>query len=301
MNKVLVTGASGYLGRHIPDHILQAGGSVSVLGRSPWHQQRDNVDFHKVDLMNIDRNAFGDIAAIGADTLIHVAWYTEPGAYWNSIENLRWMSASLRLIDAFIAGGGKRIVVAGTCAEYDWRYHTMIEGETPLNPSTLYGQSKASLNLTLQALARTNAVSVAWAHIFFPYGPHEKSGRMMSDLVLNLLQGREMAVSPGHVLRDFMHIDDVAGGIAALARSDVQGQINIGSGKPLRQRDVMQLAAEKTGRPELLKFTRPPSPSDPVCLAAATKRLEIEVGYTPRFDIDTGLTHTVEWARNELS
>ena len=259
------------------------------------------MEFHRVDLLNIDQTTFNQIAAIGADTLIHVAWYTEPGLYWSSIENLRWMSASLRLIDAFIAGGGKRIVVVGTCAEYDWRYSTMIEGETPLTPSTLYGQSKASLNLTLQAFGRTNSVSVAWAHIFFPYGPHEKRGRLMSDLVFNLLDGREMVVSPGRVLRDFMHIDDVAAAIVALAKSAVQGQVNIGSGSPLLQRDVMQLAAEKTGNATLLKFTRPSSPNDPPSLAARTTRLRDEVGFVPRFDIETGIANTVEWARNELT
>ncbi|MEY9531683.1 nucleoside-diphosphate-sugar epimerase [Sinorhizobium fredii] len=167
MNSVLITGASGFLGRHIPQSISETGSSVHVLGRTPWPGRADNVSFHRMDLLSPDTDTFETMSEIGADTLIHVAWCTEPGAYWTSIDNLRWMAASLQLVDSFLRGGGKRVIVVGTCAEYDWRYHTLIERETPLNPSTVYGHAKASLHKALASYAQAHGISFAWAHVFF--------------------------------------------------------------------------------------------------------------------------------------
>lgn len=260
------------------------------------------MTFHKTDLLSPVTSTFAKISEVGADTLIHVAWCTEPGVYWTSIENLRWMAASLQLVDAFLKGGGKRVVVVGTCAEYDWRYHTLIERETPLVPSTIYGQAKTSLHNTLAAYSEKHGVSFAWAHIFFPYGPHEKRRRLLSDLIFNLLNGIEMPVSEGRQIRDFLHVQDAAEAIVKLAGSDVQGPVNIGSGDPRPLRDIIELAAGETGRPELVRYgARPPIPNDPPSLAASVNRLRDEVGFRPRYGLEQGIKSTVDWWRTEIS
>ncbi|MFC0806074.1 NAD-dependent epimerase/dehydratase family protein [Ensifer sp. P24N7] len=215
VNSVLITGVSGFLGRHIPRCVLESGASVHTVGRTPWPEKADGVTFHNIDLLSADAAAFEKISEIGADTLVHVAWCTEPGAYWTSIDNLRWLAASLQLVQAFVQGGGRRIVVAGTCAEYDWSYHTLIERQTPLDPSTLYGQAKAALHKTLASYSEAHNISFAWGHIFFPYGPHEKRSRLLSDLIFSLLNGIPMAVSEGRQIRDFLHVADAAAAIQA--------------------------------------------------------------------------------------
>ena len=78
--------------------------------------------------------------------LLHLAWATEHGAFWTSPDNVRWLEASLALLRAFVAGGGARAVVAGTCAEYSWSTEAdVLAEEAPLEPATLYGASKAAL------------------------------------------------------------------------------------------------------------------------------------------------------------
>ncbi|MDW9592866.1 NAD-dependent epimerase/dehydratase family protein [Sinorhizobium meliloti] len=301
MREVLLTGASGFLGRPIPKFLIDSGARVHTIGRTPWSGRSDAVQFHKMDLLSPDGDAFGRASEIGADTLIHTAWCTEPGVYWNSIDNLRWMAASLQLVDAFLRGGGKRVVVVGTCAEYDWRYHTLVERETPLMPSTLYGQAKASLHKTLECYAKQHGISFAWAHVFFPYGPHEKRRRLLSDLIVNLLTGREMPVSEGRQIRDFLHVEDAAAAIAGLAESSVQGPVNIGSGDAKSLRDVIEIVAKETGRPELVRYGgRSPISNDPPSLAASVNRLRDEVGFLPRYGLELGLKSTVDWWRSEL-
>ena len=272
---------------------------VVTIGRSPWPHEDEGVQHVSMDLLNIDPDSSRVISSLGVDTLVHVAWYTVPGLYWSSIENLRWVAGSLKLIDAFVAGGGKRIIVAGTCAEYDWSHHTLVEGKTPLKPSTVYGQSKASLHQILQTYAGAHGISFSWAHIFFPYGPHEKRGRLLSDLVFNLLDGLEMSVSPGHFFRDYIHIADVAKALTQLALSDVSGPVNIASGLPVLQRDFITKAAEKIGRPDLIKFSRPASLGEPPCLVGCTKRLFEDVGFTPEYNLERGLEQTIAWVKSQ--
>ncbi|WP_027992007.1 NAD-dependent epimerase/dehydratase family protein [Sinorhizobium meliloti] len=302
MRTVLLTGASGFLGRYLPPYLVDSGIAVHTIGRTPWPGRSNAVSFHKMDLLAPDVGTFARVSAIGADTLIHTAWCTEPGTYWTSMDNLRWIAASLHLVDAFLRGGGKRVVIVGTCAEYDWRYHTLVERETPLLPSTIYGQAKASLHSTLAAYSEKHGISFAWAHIFFPYGPHEKRRRLLSDLIFNLLHGVEMAVSEGRQIRDFLYVEDAAESIVKLAGSDVQGPVNIASGDARPLRDIIEMAAKETGRPELVRYGgRPPISNDPPSLAASVDRLRDEVGFRPRFGLEQGIKSTVDWWRSQIN
>lgn len=301
LQKVLVTGANGFVAGNIPSFLVDRGAEVYPIGRTA-PADAYGVNFLKADLLATGTDAFRRIADVGADTLIHVAWCTEPGIYWTSIDNLRWMAASLHLVDAFLAGGGKRVVVAGTCAEYDWSYHTLIERETPLAPSTIYGQAKASLHAALASYTQKHEISFAWGHIFFPYGPREKRRRLLSDLVYNLLNGVEIEVSEGKQIRDFMHVEDVAAAFVELAASDVQGPVNIASGEPRQLREIIETAANAVGRLDLVKFgVRPPIANDPPCLAASVSRLRNEVGFKPRYGLEDGIKATVQWWESQIA
>jgi nucleoside-diphosphate-sugar epimerase len=86
--------------------------------------------------------------------LLHFAWITAHGEFWTSLENLRWVRASLDLLEAFVKNGGRRAVVAGTCAEYDWQYGYCSEQITPLIQTTLYGICKHSLQIMFEAFCK---------------------------------------------------------------------------------------------------------------------------------------------------
>ena len=175
------------------------------------------------------------MADVEPEVLLHLAWYVEPGRFWTAPENVRWVEASLALLRAFAGAGGRRAVVAGTSAEYDW--HAVgarcNEQRTPLRPATLYGAAKHALHTVAAPYAEQAGFELAWGRIFFVYGPGEPEGRLVPSVGRALLAGRRVPTTRGDQVRDFMHVEDVAAAFAALADADATGAVNVASGDPV--------------------------------------------------------------------
>ena len=233
--------------------------------------------------------------------LLHFAWFTTPGEYWAARENLDWVRASLDLLQAFEERGGKRVVMAGTCAEYDWRYGYCSEQITPLAPATLYGMCKHSLQIVLDSFARQTGLSAAWGRIFFLYGPHEHPSRLISSVIISLLKGQPARCSHGNQIRDFLYVEDVADAFAALLESNITGSVNVASGCPVVLKDVIYKVGEKLGRKDLIQLgVLPVSSHEPYLLVADIGRLTSEVGWLPKCNLDGGLDKTIAWWKRFL-
>ena len=293
MKKVLVTGGSGFIGRHCLPMLVASGYEVHAVSIA-LEDPIPHVHWHVVDLLNPEE-VNNLILTVKPTHLLHLSWYTVVGKYWTSLENIRWVQASLELLRAFAANGGKRVVMAGTCAEYEWKYELYSEQTTPLVPATLYGACKHALQIMVDAFCRQTGLSHAWGRIFFLYGPHEHPDRLVSSVIRSLLQGEPARCSHGNQIRDFLHVEDVAGAFVALLDSDLSGPVNIGSGKPIAIREVVETIGSHLGRKHLLQFgALPTSPNDPPILSADIHRLE-SIAWRPKYDLNTGLQHTIEW------
>lgn len=255
----------------------------------------DNVTWHRCDLLTEDVTPI--VHAVAPTHLLHLAWYAVPGKYWTSRENLRWVRASLVLYDAFVASGGTRVVMAGSCAEYDWSGGVCRERDTPLAPRTYYGQCKRALGELILADATHAGVSAAWARFFFLFGPHEYRERLIASVIRALLNGETAKCSPGLQRRDFLHVTDAAAAAIALLDSDVQGAINIGAGAAISVRELVEKAAQIIGT-GAVAFGALPADPDPLVVADAT-RLHDEVGYTAASDLDERLRSTIAWWRDQ--
>jgi len=289
--RIVITGASGFIGVHALAAACASGHEIHVLGRQA--PGRSDVAFHPCDLMD-SASVRSALSEIRADALLHLAWYAEPGRFWAAPENLDWVAASLVLARAFADSGGKRLVVSGSCAEYDWTNPVLDEETTPLCPATLYGKAKAVLFDLLQAAAPTLGVSFGWGRIFFPYGPGDRPERLIGTLIAALREGRPAEFSAGTQERDFIHAADVGGALVALVVSNVAGAVNIGSGNAIAVRSFVEQAAHLVGGAAALRFgNRPLASGEPPRLVAATCRLHDEVGFTPRFNHLTGLQDTL--------
>jgi len=241
------------------------------------------------------------VAAVKPSHLLHLAWYSKPGTFWTAPDNLRWVLASLSLLDAFATHGGVRAVMAGSCAEYDWRYGWCSEQVTPLGPSSPYGKCKQALQSLLAAHSQMSGLSWAWGRIFFLYGPHEHPARLVASVIKSLLQGQPAFCSTGEQLRDFLHVADVASAFVSLLDSDVRDAVNIASGIPVSVGEIVRRIATALGREDLLRMgARPVAAGDPPLLVADVRRLTEEVHWRPRFDLDTGLGATIDWWRDHL-
>lgn len=288
MNRVLVTGASGFIGRALIPKLLADGYEVHAIGRTPV----EGTIAHQADLLSPVSEEM--IRKIGASHMVHCAWATAPGHYWTTSENLDWVAASLAIARGFAAGGGKRLVGIGTCAEYGWGEDPLDEVRSPIAPSTLYGSSKAALGRLLSDGAPALGISVAWARLFFPYGPWERPQRLLGTLLRAMASGGRAAFGPGLQARDFIHVDDVASALAALLRSTLSGAINVGSGEAVEVRRFIDLASVAAGMTDRIDVGATASGVDEAPIVRASLgRLRDELGWRPRFTINDGIIDAV--------
>lgn len=300
--RVLVTGASGFIGRRTLEPLQDAGFEVHAVTRgagAPAGTPAD-VTWHAADLLDpAARRAL--IETVGASHLLHLAWYAQPGAFWAARENAAWVAATIGLLDEFAVAGGERATLAGTCAEYDWSAPQPLSEDAPLAPATFYGACKDATRRVVDGLAGLAGLSFAWGRIFFLYGPHEDERRLVASVARALVAGERAPTSTGLQRRDFLHVDDVAGTFAAILGSDAEGPINVGSGEAVTVHSIARRLADAAGRPELLDVgTLPDRPGEPAEIVADIARVRDEVGFTPRFGLDEGLAATVDWWRTQL-
>jgi nucleoside-diphosphate-sugar epimerase len=297
--RVLITGATGFIGRYGTEFLCKLIDDVHIVSRRPNSLEGSAV-VHSCDLLQAEQRR-ELMYRVRPTHMLHLAWHTDPGQFWSSTENLNWMAASAELFQTFKECGGKRIVLAGTCAEYDWTRHTLSEYATPCCPASLYGKAKNGLHAVLADAAEQAQISLAWGRIFFLYGPGERLGRLVSDLIVSLLKGLEFACSEGRQLRDFMHVADVARALVELLLSNVRGPVNIASGNAIPVRDVILTGATIVGRPDLVQFGARAGPNhDPPCLAATVSILRDQVGFNPTYSLESGLRNTVDWWKAQL-
>ena len=299
--RVLVTGATGFIGRNSLAPLLARGYEVhAVTSHALALDARSNhTHWHQADLLN-SQQVTALLTQIQPTSLLHLAWYAVPGQYWSSSENLRWVQASLHLVDEFVRMGGRRIVTAGTCAEYDWRYGYCTEELTPLKPTSLYGVCKHSLQMIISMLAQRTQIGAAWGRVFWLYGPYEHPQRLVSSLMRSLVRGEPALCTHGTQIRDFAYVEDVAGALVALLDSEVEGPVNIGSGKPITVRELAFSIGEIVGRPELIQLgARQSAADEPPMVVANVQRLTNEVGWTCHYNLKDGLTQTVEWWKEQ--
>ncbi|OFW57332.1 MAG: epimerase [Candidatus Solincola sediminis] len=299
--RVLLTGASGFIGRHAIEALMERDYEVHALDikHGPGCEDSKQLIRHECDLLDPlqRRNLISDIKATH---LLHFAWYTAHGKYWSSLENLRWLEASIDLIAEFAANGGSRAVIAGSCAEYDWKYGYCSETLTPMNPSTLYGACKHSLHEILEHASKELGISSAWGMVFFLYGPYENPKRIVPAVITSLLKNEPALCSHGQQIRDFLHVSDVADAFVAVLESGYIGSVNIASGNPVRLRDVIYRIAESMEKTDLVRLGAVEvSPDEPGMIVADTSRLK-DIGWSAKYDLSAGLEQAIDWWRQYL-
>jgi nucleoside-diphosphate-sugar epimerase len=293
--RVLITGATGFIGRQCVPALIGRGYEVHGVSSKQHAGDSGDVHWHRADLLSADDTG-ALIERVRPSHLLHLAWYVEHGKFWNSPENFRWVAGSLQLVRAFAEAGGQRAVLAGTCGEYDWSCAHLSEHGTPLVPNTLYGACKHSLQLMVSKYAIQNALSVAWGRVFFLFGPHEHPGRFVPYVVQSLLQGRPALCSHGDQVREFLHVRDVAAAFVAILDSSVDGPVNISSGVPVTVNAIARMIGARLHKEHLLQFgARPTAANDPPRLTADVARLRDEVGWQPTCDLAGALEDTIRW------
>ncbi len=290
--RVLLTGASGFLGRYVLWSLQQQGVQTVVLGRRRPPECLE-ADFIQADLLT-SPNLAALVRASRASHLLHLAWFAEHGVYWTSPLNLRWVEASVRLVEAFCAHGGQQVVLAGSCAEYDWAEGYCREDHTSLQAATLYGTSKDATRRLVMAICAQHQVPCAWGRVFLPFGAGEAVQRLIPSLI-SVFRGQRPAFGVNaSAYRDFLHASDVAQAFVTLLTHAASGAFNVSSGQPTLLADLVCTLANLLGADAqaVLDLTTE-RPGEPHLLVGANDKLQA-LGWQPAMSLAQGLRTVVE-------
>jgi nucleoside-diphosphate-sugar epimerase len=296
--KVLVTGASGFLGRSVTRQLALLGYDVYGLSKIDHGGYFENgiLNWVAADLFSpSDLNSLMEQHRF--EGLIHLAWDTNHGTYWYSNENLRWIAASLNLFEGFRLHGGRRIVVAGSSAEYQWGVDPVLdEATTKRLPASLYGVSKNALCLILESWALQNDISWGWGCLFNIFGPFERKERLIPKCINSLLGKNIFQFDDGLLYRDFLYVNDAGAAFAAFFNSNVEGIVNIASGVSISVRQVLMIVADLLEASHLIKFdVLANNDNEPRSVVASVNRLEKEIGWSTKASLQDRLSSTCEW------
>lgn len=288
MKRVLVTGARGFIGRRCLPLLAARGYEVHATSSST--APRDPA-WHRCDLLDTDQ-CDALLREVRPTHLLHLAWITQPGVFWQSPANADWLAAGIHLVQRFYASGGTRALGIGSCAEYTAGDEPCDEARTPIEPATPYARAKLGLLDALQASAEKG--TWAWARIFFPYGPGDAPGRFIPDLIDSLLSHRPFDCTHGTQIRDFIFVDDVAEACIALLDSDCSGAYNVGTGIGTSLRGLAAAAVAELGHAELIRFGARPAPAhDPARVVANVDRIRRDLRWSPSVGIPEGLRRCI--------
>jgi nucleoside-diphosphate-sugar epimerase len=298
MKRLLVTGAAGFLGRHCLEALEGRGFEIHALSRSTKSSLHSHgFAWHSCDLLQ--RGASTElIEKIRPSHVLHLAWYATPGKFWQARENQSWVGATEELWLAFAESGGQRFVGAGSCAEYGLHSGECFESVTALEPESLYGKCKLATQRRIASRVQDSGVRTAWGRIFFMYGPFEPPDKVVPYVIRSLLSGQPALCSSGDQILDFLHVQDVASALVALLNDDdASGVFNIGSGVPVRLREVLSEIGRSTDAEQLIQFGARRSSMPQEQIWANIQKITSQTGWGPTVNLQQGIRDTVEWWR----
>ena len=248
--RVLVTGATGFVGRHVVPQLLQRGHTVTAVARDEAKARQfnwfDSIRFAACDIHRSASNQMGSFVA--QDAVIHLAWPGLPN-YGSAFHVEKNLPGSYRFLKSLVEAGVRQVLVTGTCGEYGLQSGALSE-DIPPAPVTQYALAKDTLHKYLQALQQQHRYVLQWARLFYMYGPGQHANSLLSQLDSALDRGDAIFnMSGGEQLRDYLPIEDVAFRLVSLLEHpDCAGTINICSGEPISVRRLVMQHLTKRGR-----------------------------------------------------
>ena len=278
--KVLVTGATGLIGKELIEPLKELGFeiySITIDENNP-----DNgVNWIKGNLF--DKSFVKQVMQeIKPAYLLNMAWATT-GDYLSSDINYDFLSAGVNLIKEFKLNGGKRAVYAGTCFEYKFKDEPLKETDDLDADKTEYTFCKNKLHEITKHFCLKNDISFGYGRIFYVYGKNENITRLTGMVIDKLSKDEKVIIKSGDLIKDYMYSKDIAGAFAKFLDSEVEGSVNICTGKPIKIKEFVLEISRQLKKEHLICFETVES-NQPPMIVGNNDRLLKEVNYNLKYD-----------------
>jgi UDP-glucose 4-epimerase len=302
MARVFVTGASGAVGAACVRSLLQNGHQVAVLQRQDAPARLAGLELARIrgDLKDIPAFTPG-LAAFAPEAMVHAAWSGVHAGERNDPLQSENVAQAGRLMALAGSLAMKHVIAFGSQAEYGPQSGALDEN-APTLPDTRYGEAKLESGRLMARLAREQGLAFAWLRLFSAYGPGDDARWMIQSVIRQLLAGQAPALTAGEQRWDYLYLDDVGAAVSAVLASAATGTFNLGSGKAVRLREVVEQLGRLIDPALPLGFGKIPyGPGQVMHLEADIRKLAAATGWRPRMELAEGLKRCVEAVRAELA
>lgn len=241
--KILVTGASGFIGNYVLDYLVNNTNHKVIATSRNKEKVKDKMWYSKVQFLEADlysnKSNFFEFFD-NPDMLIHLAWSNLPN-YNKSFHITENLVKDILFLENILDHGLKQLVVTGTCFEYGMQEGELCETMVA-NPQNPYSIAKDALRKFLQIKTAKNNVRLLWLRLFYMFGKGQSPNSIISQLEFAIQKGeKQFNMSGGDQIRDYLPVENVAEYIVKCALNwEAIGLINISSGKPIKLRDFIE-------------------------------------------------------------
>lgn len=283
--KILVTGATGFVGAAFIKLAAQQGHEIGALVRPQKLPAALQLFSNQVKCFPGTLTDFplNEIRDFKADACVHTAWLATPGVYLHSPENELWVKWSLNFLREI--ADDMHVVVLGTCIEYQITDKPLSEQATPILPTSTYAHCKNQLRLALEAEEK---IALCWGRVFYPYGPGEHPDRLCSSLIRRLSNNERVVLNTPNSTKDYIFIEDLARAILTAVEKKYVGALNFGTGQGVQIRQIAQNIAEEMNKRELVEELSPALVDPLGYVVADASRLQ-GLGWQPKTALRDGL------------
>ena len=256
VNNILVTGANGFVGRQVISNFKKKDLNIKLVLRQGT---KINKLAKEVDEVIFTNDMFKESedwwkkTSKNIDTVIHIAWYAEPGKYLTSELNNDCYQGTKNMARGCANAQVKRFVGIGTCFEYEIQ-SVPVDIKTKLDPKTPYAKAKTDTYNFLTQFFQEKNIEFLWCRLFYLYGEGEDERRLVPYLRKNLSEGKRVNLSSGKKVKDYMNVQDAGREIVDLSLSKFTGPCNICSGEAITIRSFSEKIADEYGKKDLLSF-----------------------------------------------